>query len=183
MTDLLITRGATFSRDGANRLILTRRWADGPHVCFIGLNPSTADHLVDDPTVRRWMHFALAFGFGGMVAFNLYRFRSSSPAECRRWADWENDGPNWYTRDDLNHNLSVVAEATKAAMLTVACWGAAVWDLDWVDHAVEEITTGGEPWPHIYCFGRTESGAPIHPMARGKHRIPDNAQPLLWRAA
>jgi hypothetical protein len=122
MTDLLVTRGATFSRDGANRLILTRRWADGPQVCFIGLNPSTADHLVDDPTVRRWMHFGRAWGFGGIVAVNLYPFRSSSPDECRRWADWECNGQDWYARDDIHHNCSVVAQTAKLAKLTVACW-------------------------------------------------------------
>jgi hypothetical protein len=182
LTDLLITRGATFSRNGANRLVLKRGWAEGPHVCFIGLNPSTADHLVDDPTVLRWMHFARAWGFGGFAAVNLYPFRTSS-AECRQWADWQNDGPNWYTRDDLNHNLTVIAETTKIAHLTVACWGAAAWDLDWVEQAVEEITTGEDRWPHIYCFGKTATGAPIHPMARGKHRVPDTAQPVIWRAA
>jgi hypothetical protein len=183
MTDLLVTRGATFSRDGANRLILTRRWADGPQVCFIGLNPSTADHLVDDPTVRRWMHFGRAWGFGGIVAVNLYPFRSSSPDECRRWADWECNGQDWYARDDIHHNCSVVAQTAKLAKLTVACWGAAAWDLDWVEEIVEGIATGDEPWPDIHCFGETSSGTPIHPMARGRHRVPDNAQPVLWRAA
>jgi protein gp37 len=34
----------------------------------------------------------------------------------------------------------------------------------------------------IHCLGETASGAPIHPMARGKHRVPDDRQPLLWRS-
>ena len=27
----------------------------------------------------------------------------------------------------------------------------------------------------IYCLGTTAAGHPTHPMARGKHRVPDNA--------
>jgi len=183
MADLTIKRSATFSRNGANRLTLTRVWGEGPHVCFIGLNPSTADHEVDDPTVRRWIHFARFWGFSGFTAVNLYPCRSSSPAECRKWADWENNGPDWHARDDLHHNLGVIVRESKAAAVTVACWGAVAWDEIWVEHVIEEITTGHEPWPSIYCFGMTSSGAPIHPLARGKHRVPDDAQPLIWRVA
>jgi hypothetical protein len=98
------------------------------------------------------------------------------------WADWKNNGPDWYARDDLHHNLDVIVRESKAAALTVACWGAIAWDEVWIDHVVEEITTGEEPWKRIYCFGTTSSGAPIHPLARGKHRIPDNAEPVLWRS-
>jgi hypothetical protein len=181
--DLLVTRRATLSRGGRNRPTLDRFWADGPHVCFIGLNPSNADHQVDDPTVRRWMHFARSWGYAGFVAVNLYPFRTSSPRECRREADWQDNGPDWYARDDLHHNASVVAREAKRAALVVACWGAGTWDPDWVEHVIEEVQFGEEPWPDIHCLGTSRSGAPKHPMARGKERVPDNAQPSLWRAA
>ena len=29
----------------------------------------------------------------------------------------------------------------------------------------------------LFCLGTTQSGAPIHPMARGRHRVPDSASP------
>lgn len=77
MSDLLLHRHATFSRGRQNRLTLTRRWGAGAQVCFIGLNPSTADHELDDPTVRRWMHFARAWGYAGFTAVNLYPLRSA----------------------------------------------------------------------------------------------------------
>jgi hypothetical protein len=185
MADLLgfdMHRDATFSRGDQNRLTLTRRWdANLPHVCFIGLNPSTADHRIDDPTVRRWVQFAKSWGYGGFVAVNLYPFRSSSPAICRRWADWENNGPDWYARDDIMANLDIVAREAKAAALVVACWGAGAWDEPMVEHVIELVMSGSEPWPDIHCFGLTNAGAPMHPMARGKHRIPDSAQPTLWK--
>lgn len=185
MADLLgfdMHRDATFSRGDQNRLTLTRRWdANLPVVCFIGLNPSTADHQTDDPTVRRWMHFAKAWGYGGFVAVNLFPFRSSSPAVCRQWADWVNNGPDWYARDDIVANIDVVAREAKAAALVVACWGAGAWDDGIIDMVVESVMSGEEPWPDMHCFGLTASGAPIHPMARGKHRIPDTAQPIIWQ--
>jgi hypothetical protein len=35
----------------------------------------------------------------------------------------------------------------------------------------------------IWCWGTTTSGAPKHPLARGKHRIPVDQPAILWRAA
>ena len=45
------------------RYALWRKWADGPQVLFVMLNPSTADESVDDPTIRRCISFAKAWGF------------------------------------------------------------------------------------------------------------------------
>lgn len=177
-----IKRSALVSDCGQYRWTLTRTWRAGPHVCFIGVNPSTADHRTDDPTVRRWTHFASAWGYGGFVAVNLYPFRSPNVAACRKWADWENNGPDWYARDRIIDNLDIVAEEAQRAALVVACWGATAWNDMWIDHAVERIQ-GTEPFPAIHCFGKTAGGAPIHPMARGVHRVPDDAKPVVWKAA
>ena len=177
-----VRKRATFARERTLRLTLSRHWDDArPGVCFIGHNPSTADALRDDPTVRRWMQFARAWGYGGFTAVNLYPFRAANPAECRRWADWESNGPDWYARDDLMHNAGVVAREAKNAGLVVACWGAIATDADWIDHILEEIQSGPAPWPDVYALGVTAEGAPVHPMARGKHRVPNGAAPVLWR--
>lgn len=179
-----IARSANLSRCGAYRFTLTRTWSsEGRHVCFIGLNPSTADHRQDDPTVRRWIHFARSWGYGGLTAVNLYPLRTSSPAECRAWADYMANGPDWYARDRIHFdNLPVLVREAKAAALVVACWGAGAWDPEFVDHVLEEITTGEAPWPDVHCFWLTADGAPMHPMARGRSRIPDHARPVLWKA-
>ncbi|WP_018261576.1 DUF1643 domain-containing protein [Methylobacterium sp. WSM2598] len=175
-----IARSATLSRCGAYRFTLTRTWAEGAYVCFVGLNPSTADHRVDDPAVRRWIHFARAWGYGGFTAVNLYPFRSPSPAECRAWSRWQENGPDWYARDVIQENLSTIVREAKAAARVVACWGAGTWDPMWTDHVVEEITTGEAPWPDLHCFGTTADGSPIHPVARGRCRVPDGAALALW---
>lgn len=176
-------RAATFSRGDQNRLTLERWWAAGPHVCFIGLKPSTADHRIDDPTVRRWTSFASSWGYAGFVAVNLYPFRTSDPRECRRWADWQVNGPDWYARDDIQHNVSVIAREAKRAALVVACWGRVEWGLAHdllVDLVLEEITSTVEPWPDVHALRLSPSGHPMHPMARGRSRIPDGVEPVLW---
>ena len=181
MGDLLIDRQADISPCERLRWTLHRSWGTGSRVCFIGHNPSTADHEVDDPTVKRWMHFARAWGHDGFVAVNLYPIRATDPSEARKWIDWESRGPDWWARDAIDHNLGLVAQEAKAAALVVACWGAIAADWNWAEHVIEHIVSEVAPWPGLHVFGLTKSGAPIHPMARGNHRVPDHAQPALWR--
>lgn len=181
--DLFLKRDATYSPCGALRWTLTREWADGPTVCYIGHNPSNAGHEIDDPTSLAWVHYAKLDGAGRYVAVNLYPFRSPDPRACRQWADYEKNGPDWWARDALMRNQAIVAEAAKKADRVVACWGAIARDDLWVDAIVAEIQEGAAPWPDIYCLGTTASGAPIHPVARGKHRVPRDQRFVLWRGS
>jgi hypothetical protein len=178
--DAAIQREAWISASGELRWTIARRWAPGKTVLFVGLNPSTADAARDDPTVRRWMHFARAWGHGSFTAVNLYPYRSASVKECRRWADWEARGPDWSARDALQDNLALLGREAGRAALIVPCWGAIAWDENWIERAVEELQCTEQP---LYCLGTTAGGAPIHPMARGRHRVPDDQHPILWRAA
>lgn len=181
MVEEIIRRTADIR--GNLRLTLSRVWGNGSRVCWVMLNPSTADHKKDDPTIKRCIHFTKLWGYGGFVVVNLYPFRSSSPAECKKWANWE-PSKDWGVRDDIYyHNQPIVVEHAKKSDLVVAAWGNNAWDLDYVDHLTDEIQSNEEPWPDIYCLGTTNSGSPKHPMARGKHRVPDDQQPILWKAA
>jgi len=129
------------------------------------------------------VNWAQISGYGRLTAVNLYPFISSSPAECRKIADWQSNGPDWYARDAIQDNLDVVVREAKAADRVVACWGAIAWDGDWIDHVIEAIQSGEEPWPDIYCFGKTQGGAPMHPLARGKHRLAPDVSLKIWQAA
>lgn len=179
--DLFFLRDATGC--SAYRWTLTRKWGDGPMVCYIGHNPSTAGKDVEDPTTLAWQALARANGFYGYVAVNLYPFRSPDPKVARRLAQYEKNGPDWSARDALMHNEEVVVREAKLASCVVACWGAIAEDSMWIDHIIEAITTGVEPYPDIFCLGRTLAGDPKHPMARGKHRIPRDSKFQLWRKA
>src|ERR1019366_833740 len=56
-------------------------------VLFVMLNPSTADAIVDDPTIRRCMGFARTWGFGELEVCNLFAYRSPCPSALLRAAD------------------------------------------------------------------------------------------------
>ncbi|MGB1849554.1 MAG: DUF1643 domain-containing protein, partial [Litorivicinaceae bacterium] len=48
-----------------------RFWGGGPVACVIGLNPSTADDQLDDPTNRRLIGLLDAESFKGYWLVNL----------------------------------------------------------------------------------------------------------------
>ncbi len=174
---------ATAEFHGAGcRLTLSREFGPGPSACVIGCNPSTANAFKNDATSRWWNTWFQAAGFGRYDAVNLYPFCTSSPAECRRIVATIETGA-WDIRDDLHFvNLPHVVAKAKAADQVFVCWGAIAWDDLWVDHVVEQIQYGEPPYPDLWCWGITGSGAPKHPLARGKHRIPTNQTAQLWRA-
>lgn len=113
MTDLLMTTGATFSPCQQYRYRLWRQWDKSrPSVVFCMLNPSTADDVVNDPTIERCQRRAVQWGYGHMDVVNLFALRSTDPANLYTHAD--PFGP-----DNLDHILAAVE---KAAVL-VCGWG------------------------------------------------------------
>lgn len=107
---------AIFSEDRVYRYSLYRDWpmtkAKHGTPVFIGLNPSTADEVKDDPTIRRCKGFAKAWGYGGMFMLNLFAFRATNPR--RMMKAFDPIGP------DNNHWLVTL---TQEAPLVVAAWG------------------------------------------------------------
>lgn len=76
---------AAVSACGRHRWWLQRRWDPaGPRLLFIGLNPSRADGRRDDPTLRRLVGFARAWGYGALEVLNLFSRITASPAVLRR---------------------------------------------------------------------------------------------------
>lgn len=79
---------ATFSPDRKYRYTLTRDLANvGPSCLWIMLNPSTADALSDDATVRRCRAFSLSWGCSEMEVVNLFAYRSTDPKRLFRVDD------------------------------------------------------------------------------------------------
>lgn len=70
---------ATVSEDGLYRYDLGRRWTDGPLLGYVMCNPSTADDVIDDPTIRRCIGFAKREGLAGIVVRNLWAYRATIP--------------------------------------------------------------------------------------------------------
>lgn len=177
-----IRRSAVFS--GRNiRLKLSRWWTDGPRALVIGHNPSDASEDRDDPTSRWWNAWFKQAGFGSYDAMNLYPFVTSDPAECRRKADWSASN-DWWARDQLLFvNLPELVLAAKAADQVFVCWGAIAHDNEFIEHVCEQVQSGDAPYPDLWCWGTNLDGSPKHPMARGKHRIPRDQKPIMWRSS
>jgi hypothetical protein len=71
---------AVFDETGSYRYLLGREWeGTGEAVGFIMLNPSTADAMTNDPTIRRCIGFARAWGYGSLWVGNLFAYRSRDP--------------------------------------------------------------------------------------------------------
>jgi len=83
MTDIAnldMNSGAVISECGQYRYRLWRVWdTTRPRVGFCMLNPSTADAMVDDPTIRRLIGFAKLWGYGGLTVVNLFALRTPKP--------------------------------------------------------------------------------------------------------
>jgi hypothetical protein len=84
----VIRRGAEISDDGLYRYSLTRVWDEtGRQLCWIMLNPSTADSERDDPTIRKLIGFSKRWGFGGFAVVNLFGYRATKPTELQKVSD------------------------------------------------------------------------------------------------
>ena len=67
----------------AYRYRLERHWSGGEGLCaFIMLNPSTANALNDDPTIRRCIGFARRWGYGGLLVANLFARPIATPSSA-----------------------------------------------------------------------------------------------------
>ena len=180
-------KSARISKCGTFRWTLKRSWGGGALAVWLMLNPSTADGTHDDPTIKRCINFTRAWGYPGFVVVNLYPFRSPSPAELWKWADWERNGPDWYARDAIHRNAGVIEAAGRAAAVRVVAFGAqpVQHDQAWLEECLEAFRQPSDISADetLYCLGVNSTGQPLHPMARGKMRVPDDATLQVWRGA
>ena len=64
-------KGAEFSKCGKYRYVLWRIWDESkPIAMCIGLNPSTANHETNDPTIRQLIDRLEYLGYGGFKIKN-----------------------------------------------------------------------------------------------------------------
>lgn len=148
---MIILRTAKFSPDRIHRYSLTRKWSTKKPACmFIGLNPSTADEHLDDPTIRRCMRFAKDWGFGELVMTNIFAFRATLPADMKNAADPV--GP------DNDREILVCAKLSEKI---VAAWGEHGMFMARDVAVIQLLRSEGF---EICCLGRNKSRQPKHPL-------------------
>lgn len=137
-----------YSRDGAYRWWYERRWAPGPTLCFVGLNPSTGDtDGKPRPTLRKVVGWAKREGCGAVVVVNLFAYRATRPEAL------------FISGVDIvgERNDETITRCSTEAVITLAAWGA---DKRASNRAAETLDLLRSP----QCVGITRSGAPRHPL-------------------
>lgn len=140
---------ALLSVCGDYRYLLSRRWGTGGQMLFIMLNPSTADGLTDDATIRKCMGFARRAGCGSISVVNLYAYRATVPS--RMFAAEDPVGPD---------NDAHIIDALKHSSDVMCAWG---------NHARQERVqqvkelirqSGVKAW----ALKINANGSPAHPL-------------------
>lgn len=130
------------------RYALWRYWDTNlGYVQFIGLNPSTADDKVDDPTIRKCIGFTQRWGFGGLCMTNLFAWRATQPADMKKATD--PIGPD---------NDSFLVSVAETANIVVAAWGNHGTFMDRAVH-VRKLVPGMKA-----IFINKGTGQPKHPL-------------------
>lgn len=152
-------KSAIFSPCELYRYALWRVWNEElPYAMFIGLNPSTADDVQDDPTILRCINYAQTWGYGGLCMGNLFAYRSTNRHVLKSVK--EPVGPE---NDEWINRLS------KDAGIVVAAWGD---DGKLFDRA--KVVT--QMVPNLYCLLHNSSGQPAHPLYS-----PQRLEPTLYK--
>jgi hypothetical protein len=180
-----VERGAIFSDDRTCRRVLSRSWEQPPfrYVAWLMLNPSNAGMVRDDPTALRVTQFSRGWGYGGWLGVNVIPYISSDPGAAWAWA--VRAGSDRGIFEALAQNILDIESVAAHAALRIVAFGneAALRAPAWLDDCLRAFATPSKRGEDaaIHCLGRTASGAPTHPLARGRHRVPDDRQPQLWR--
>lgn len=155
--DLFQKSGAIISDCGLYRYRLWRIWdEERPPLVWIMQNPSTADAVDDDPTIRKCIGFAERDGRGGIVVMNVFAYRATDERELLKVAD--PIGPkNW--------DYLIGATSVQLGARVVAAWGnqfgpkrRSVFRTGYCYAASACVQQGA------YCLGTTKSGQPKHPL-------------------
>jgi hypothetical protein len=136
--------------NGLYRYSLERDWdSDALRIGFVMLNPSTADATQDDPTIRRCISFASAWGYGALEVVNLFAYRATHPLELRCVAD-----PVGVDND------SYLLRMQQRVQKIVVAWGNQ-GSFQGRNQAVLKLLTR---YQVVYCLGLTRLGHPRHPL-------------------
>lgn len=166
-------KSAKFNPEGTHRMYLSRIWEEKhSKILFIGLNPSTADGMEDDHTVRRLISFARDWGFGGFYLVNAYSFKATDPKDLIVHL---RTTPRTQLIEEYKVNLKYIKLYHTICQQTVYCWGTNIPEGNlantWMDRLLR-ATKGG------YCFGLSKDGYPLHPLM-----LPSNTQLIQFKSS
>jgi hypothetical protein len=146
-------KGAEFSPCKRYRYSLWREWQtltpSKKYVLFVMLNPSTADENILDPTVRRCLGYAMAWGYNKMVVANIFALRSTDPGELYKCEDPIGE-----------ENDAYIQKLAQEADMVIVAWGTH----SKYKNRGEQVTKLLEGMKNIYYLQKTKNGTPSHPL-------------------
>lgn len=161
-----LTASALFSEDGIYRYELLWLWSEAPRLVAWMLNPSTADHMVLDNTIKGLRSRALARGLGGIQVINLFAVRATDPDDMK--AHPSPVGPH---NDEVIRR--VLAQARGDGLPVICGWG---------NHGLhrgrqeEALAIAAELGVDLYAYKVSAEGCPCHPLYL-RHSL----EPSLWK--
>lgn len=159
-------RDAELSGCGKYRYNLTRVWGeDNSRCCWIMLNPSTADAMKDDPTIRRCLDFSIRWGYASMEVVNLFAMRATHPRDL-----FDVTSPTGGEPNDV-----AIRRAVKRSDIVVCAWGAQA-DRVQAGRARSVVAMLRALQVKPMHLGLTKGGQPKHPLY-----LPTSTMPTVWR--
>lgn len=139
-------REAKFSDCGKYRYWLLRQWDPTLKTAMcIGLNPSTANAEVSDPTIKNLIQIMANNGYGGFFMVNLFALVSPHPNDLRSCPDPLKDNDEW------------LEDVSKQCQDVIFCWG----NFKQAEYRAKIMI---KKYPDALCFGKNTNGSPKHPL-------------------
>lgn len=139
--------------------------AEGIVIAYFGVNGSTATHLVDDQTSRKWTGFTRINNGRRYIAGNPYAYRATDVRELAKCPDPV--GPE---------NAIYLDEMIGESDLLVPCWGninkVPLRIRHHIFNLARRLLRSEKP---VKVFGLTKSGDPMHPLM-----LPYSTQLINW---
>jgi hypothetical protein len=167
-------RSAIISDCGQYRYLLSREWPAchvGPlkRLCYIMLNPSTADAEEDDATIRVCVGRAKGLGYHVIDVVNLFALRSTSPSALYSHPSPVSEPSDGEPSEE--RNVQVIADTVAGADLIICAWGKHGAFMNRGPELIECLV--GSAGMKLHAIKLNADGSPAHPL-----RLP-YSQPLV----
>jgi hypothetical protein len=147
------------------RYRLFRSWGTQLRVMFVLMNPSTADPLVDDPTVAKCRRLAVKWGYGSMYVGNTFAYRATDQGRLTEVED--PTGP-----DNDQHLLEMAMDSAKVIFAYGQPKQRRLKDRG--PAVVKLLSLHANTRPYVLRLSK--NGTPCHPLY-----LPETLKPVLWK--
>lgn len=148
-------RTAVFSNNRKYRyrldIPISKHYAKGV-IAFAMLNPSTADEVKNDPTVKRCIGYAERWNYSHLIIINLFALRATNPKTLYT-----------HSKPIGKHNEKIWKEVSREVDMFICAWGnhgSHMYQdfraMEWIKNALGEKKT--------FCLDVTKTGQPVHPL-------------------